>query len=236
VDLVLSTPRSPAARRRREIAERRTRALGAAALITTGAVIAIEIARVWRRGDAPMPADADDVVMAAERAIEQTVDVAVAGYKGGSTRENALFNMLLSFSITFGIARWSTYHIRHTGTRFGPFKDLHIGNNHVHHFVPGIALAFLAGGVSVASANENIDPFLAVPFGVGVALTLDETALLLKLDDVYWSEEGIVSVQVTFATLFMLSALALALRLLARGEAEILGDEDDEDRQVPWAP
>ena len=236
MDLVL-TPQSAAARRRRVTAERRTRALGAVSLLTTGAVFAIELARVWRKAGRPLPTDAEEAVLAAERTIEQTVDVAVAGYKGGSTRENALFNMLASFSIAFGIARWSTAHIRRTGRRLGPFNDLHVGGNHVHHFVPGIALAFLAGGVSVASANEKLDPILAVPFGVGVALTLDETALLLKLDDVYWSEEGIVSVQVTFATLFMLSALILALRLLARGEAEVLGDDgEDPDRQVPWAP
>ncbi|WP_372790941.1 hypothetical protein [Paraconexibacter sp.] len=235
MDLDLTRSPLPTARRRRELAERRTRALGAAALLTTGAVIVVELARVWRKSGAA-PTDAEEAVLAAERTIEQTVDVAVAGYKKGSTRENALFNMLVSFSIAFGLARWSTAHIRRTGRRFGPFRDLHVGGNHVHHFVPGIVLAFLAGGISVATANEKLDPFLAVPFGVGVALTLDETALLLKLDDVYWSEEGIVSVQVTFATLFMLSALALALRLLARGEAEVLSASSDPDRQVPWAP
>lgn len=225
------------ARRRRELAERRTYALGATALVATAAVITIEVARVWRRGDAPLPTDAEDVVLAAERAIEQTVDVAVAGYRGGSTRENALFNLLVSFSVTFGLARASTAHIRRTGGRFGPFRDLIVGDHHVHHFVPGIALAFLAGGVSVVSANERLDPYLAVPFGVGMALTLDESALLLKLDDVYWSEEGIVSVQVTFAAMLMLSALALALRLLRRGEQEVLAPaEEEDDRQVPWAP
>ena len=41
---------------------------------------------------------------------------------------------------------------------------------------------------------------MALPFGVGVALTLDEWALLMELDDVYWSDEGILSVQVTLGT------------------------------------
>ena len=58
-----------------------------------------------------------------------------------------------------------------------------------------------------------------MPFGTGVALTLDESALLLKLDDVYWTEEGIVSVQITLASL----AAALGGRArpaaLRRGEA-----------------
>ena len=63
---------------------------------------------------------------------------------------------------------------------------------------------------------------LAIPFGSGVALTLDESALLLRLDDVYWTEEGIVSVHITFTTLAILSALLLGLRVLRRGEAEVL--------------
>jgi hypothetical protein len=55
-----------------------------------------------------------------------------------------------------------------------------------------------------------------------VALTLDESALLLKLDDVYWTEDGIVSVQISLAAVALLSALALALRLLRRGERVVL--------------
>ena len=61
-----------------------------------------------------------------------------------------------------------------------------------------------------------------VPFGAGVALTLDESALLLKLDDVYWTEEGIVSVQISLAVVSMLSAVLLALRMLRRGERVVL--------------
>jgi hypothetical protein len=55
-------------------------------------------------------------------------------------------------------------------------------------------------------------------------LTLDESALLLKLDDVYWTAEGILSVQITLATMAMLSALTLVLRVLHRGEREVLED------------
>ncbi|MCW3038659.1 MAG: hypothetical protein JWM31_564, partial [Solirubrobacterales bacterium] len=184
-------------------------------------VVTAEIARVWRRGDAPLPTETDDVVLAAEQAFEQTVEVAVAGYRGGSTRENALLNLLLSFTTTFAIVRLSTTIIRRRG-RFGPFRDFVVGEQHIHHFVPGIGLAFVAGAVSIISRNEDLDPFLAVPFGAGVALTLDESALLLKLDDVYWTEEGIVSVQITLGAIALLSSVALVLRVLKRGEAEVL--------------
>jgi hypothetical protein len=205
------------------LAQRRTQALAATAAVTTFAVLAAEIAHVWRRGDAPMPAETDDVLLAAEIAIGQTVQVAQAGYRGGSKRENALLNLLLAFTVTFVSARVSTAVIRTRG-HLGPLRDVVARDDHVHHFVPGIAIAFVAGAVSIISRDERLDPFLAVPFGAGVALTLDESALLLKLDDVYWTEEGILSVQITFATMAMLSALTLVLRVLYRGEHEVLED------------
>jgi len=219
----------PAARRRRELAERRTAVLGVAALGTTLFVLGGELVRVWRSRSPETPEGPVEALLEAEEAVRETVEVAMAGYRSGTTRENALLNLLVSFSVTFGIARASTHTIRRRG-RFGPFRNMVFGQRHIHHFVPGIVLAFLAGGASVVSRNEELDPWLALPFGVGVALTLDESALLLKLDDVYWSEEGIVSVQVTLAAMLMLSALALALKVLRRGEREVLGVVDDDRR------
>ena len=209
----------PAARRRRVRAERRTYALGGVALGTTGAVTAIEVARAWRirpaRTGGPPLLDA----------VFGAASVAVTGYRGGTTRENTLLNMLASFALTWAIARASAHAIRTRGS-WGPFRNVTVGEQHIHHFVPGIVLALMAGGVAIASRNnEVLDPFLAVPFGVGAALTLDESALLLKLDDVYWTEDGVVSVQISLAAVAMLSALVLALRVLRRGEEEVLGGE-----------
>ena len=173
-----------------------------------------------------MPGETDDVVHAAEIAIGQTVQVARAGYRGGSRRENALLNLLLAFTATFVFARASTAVIRERG-HFGPLRNLVAGEDHIHHFIPGIVVAFLAGAVSIVSRDERLDPLLAVPFGAGVALTLDESALLLKLDDVYWTEEGILSAQITLATMAMLSALTIVFRVLRRGESEVLDDGSD---------
>ena len=47
---------------------------------------------------------------------------------------------------------------------------------------------------------------------------LDESALLLELDDVYWTEEGVLSVQIAFAAIAMLSALAYLIRMLRHSE------------------
>jgi hypothetical protein len=210
-------------------AERRTRVIALAALLTGGAVAGTEVARVWSRGSAPLPTEAVGadseaaarLAAAGAEALGQTVEVAVRGYQEGSTRENALLNLLGSFTLAWAIVRLSTHTIRRRG-RFGPFGDLVLGQHHIHHFVPGIAIAFVSGGASVVARSASLDRWLAIPFGTGVALTLDESALLLKLDDVYWTEEGIVSVQISLAVVSMLSALALALRVLRRGERVVL--------------
>ena len=229
--LHLPGAREPArARRRRLRAERRTQAIAIAALLSSGAVAVTEVGRVWRRGSAPLPIEAVGepdseaaarLAAAGAEALGQTVEVAVRGYREGSRRENALLNLLGSFTLAWAVIRLSTHTIRRRG-RFGPFGDLVVGRHHIHHFVPGIAIAFLTGGASVVGRSADLDRWLAVPFGTGVALTLDESALLLKLDDVYWTEEGIVSVQISLAVVSMLSMLALALRMLRRGERAVL--------------
>ena len=55
-----------------------------------------------------------------------------------------------------------------------------------------------------------------------MGLTLDESALLLELDDVYWSREGVLSVQITLAAMALISASVLGARFLRRGEAVVL--------------
>ena len=208
----------PWARRRRLRAERGTVALGLAAFGLTGAVLGTEIARMLRERVHAHPEL--DALETADVAVRETVAVAVAGLESMSTRETAQLNLLASFSLTFAAARLGTYLIRRGGPT-GPFRDMVVGERHIHHFVPGIVMAFLAGGASVLSRNERLDPVLAVPFGMGVALTLDESALLLQLDDVYWSEDGIVSVQITLAALALLSSTTLAKRALRRGERRL---------------
>jgi hypothetical protein len=204
----------PWARRRRLRAERGTVALGVAAFGLTAAVLGTEVARTMR---ARMQAHPElDPLESADVAVRETVAVAVAGLESLSVRETAQLNLLASFSLTFAGARLGTYLIRRGGS-IGPFRDMIVGERHIHHFVPGIVIAFLAGGASVLSRNEDLDPLLAVPFGAGVALTLDESALLLQLDDVYWSEDGIVSVQITLAALALLSSTTLVRRALRRG-------------------
>lgn len=209
-------------RRARPLAPGRgTLALGVTAGLAVGAVVADELGRVWRRGSAPLPHEADNLLLAAEEAVAETAQVARAGYEHGSTRENSMFNLLSSFVVTFLAARGISYLLRGRPT-VGPFRDLRVGRRHIHHFVPGIVMAFSAGAAAILTRDETLEPKLAVPFGVGMGLTFDESALLLELDDVYWSREGLLSVQITMAVASLLASIALALRFLRRGERVVL--------------
>ena len=203
--------------------ERKTIALGVVAYAVTAAALLAEFGRVWRRGSAPLPGETDHVLDAAGQAAGETVAVAVSGYREMPRRENALFNLLASLVGSFSLARGVTYLLRRR-RRVGPFRNLHIGERHIHHFVPGILLAFGAGAAGILTDNEQIEPRLALAFGTGMGLTLDESALLLELDDVYWSREGVLSVQITLAAMALISATVLAARLLRRGEAVVLED------------
>ncbi len=202
----------------------KTELLGAAAIGLTATVLALEYWGVWRRGSAPLPDETDDVPGAAAEAARETVEVAVAGYKASPIRENAALNLLLSYAVTATIARLSTHAIRMRGT-FGPFRDARVSGRHIHHYVPGIVLAFVAGAGSVVTRNESLDRWFAIPLGVGAALTMDEAALLVELEDVYWTEEGILSVQASLATLALLGATALGHRAFRRGEPQVLGTD-----------
>jgi hypothetical protein len=200
--------------------DRRTQAMGAVALGGVVGAGAVELARVWRRGSAPLPAETDDLLEAASTATLETIAVVREGYRATSNRENAVFNLLASFTVTFGLTRGTTALIR-SGKGHGVLRDFVIADRRVHHFVPGIVLALTAGGTSISVRRKQLDRWLALPFGAGAALILDEAALLLELDDVYWTEKGVLSLQVSFGAISLLAAVALAVRLLRRGESSV---------------
>lgn len=213
-------------RRRWRAAERRTLAIGLLAATTTGAVVAIEVARVWRRGSAPLPSETDHLLGAAQEAVTETVEAAAVGYQDVSTRENAMFNLLAAFVGSFALARGVAHLLRRRRT-VGPFRNMRVGGRHIHHFVPGIVISFVSGSAGIVSRDERLEPKLALAFGAGMGMTLDESALLLELDDVYWSREGLLGVQITLSVTALMGALALGLRFLRRGEELVLAPVAD---------
>ena len=209
--------RGPRCRRAARAA--RTRRLAVTAATATAALVLAEVVHVWRRGRAPRPERPGDVLRGGEIAARETVDVIRAGYRAGSANETALLNLFLAFGATFAVARAVTHSIR---TGAGPLRNIEIGRRHIHHFVPGILLTLLSGGASIGLRHEPLDQWLAVPFGAGAALIIDETALLIELEDVYWSDEGVLSIEVGLGATSALACLALVVRMLRRGEAVVL--------------
>jgi hypothetical protein len=118
------------------------------------------------------------------------------------TRRRALVGwMLASFLVTFLATRAITRAIR---TGRGPFRNAKVGGVHVHHQVYGIFL--LLGAGTAEFTYRPVAPWsdvLAVLFGMGAALTLDEFALWLHLEDVYWEREGRSSVDAVLVALIV---------------------------------
>ena len=99
--------------------------------------------------------------------------------------------VLLSFLIAFALIRTITY-LQKLGLLSNPGIRATL---HIHHLVPGIALLLISGYVGLSFwASDKIRHFMAILFGVGAALVIDEFALWLYLKDVYWEKQGRTSV------------------------------------------
>jgi lysyl-tRNA synthetase class 2 len=127
-----------------------------------------------------------------------------------------LLLMLIAFLVTFLLTRAYTRIARVRG-----WGSTHVGGVHMHHVVVGIVLMTTAGVIGF-----GFDPgpvfleWLAIVFGVGAALTLDEFAMVFHLEDVYWSDEGRSSVDavVTAIVILLLGLVATAPFGAERGD------------------
>jgi hypothetical protein len=194
--------------------ERVTVGLAVAALASAGTVLGGQFARLWRRRATSRPGG-DGLIETAPAAALDTVGVAVEGYTAAPRSETVLFNLLSGFLGAFGFIRLSTYGIR---GGWWPLGNTSVGGIHVHHFVPGIVIAFASGTIALLTDNPELEDRLAVPMGIGMGLTFDEAALLLDLRDVYWTREGLLSIQVSLGLSAILGSAILGIRILQRGE------------------
>ena len=108
--------------------------------------------------------------------------------------------VLVSFLIAFLIARIAADSGMFivVDTKSGPLR--------IHHLVPGIILLLISGYIGIAFYNRfKLRNFMACLFGIGAALTVDEFALWLYLDDVYWEKEGRYSIDAIIITILILT-------------------------------
>lgn len=135
-----------------------------------------------------------------------------------------LFLLFASFTVTFVVTRVITRLIR---AGKGPFKNNVSDGLHVHHMVPGLALmivgAFISVGVNGVEPGASIS---AVLVGVGASLVLDEFALILHLQDVYWAEDGRTSVDAVFVAIAVAGLLILGFNPLSFFDINIWRADD----------
>jgi hypothetical protein len=125
-------------------------------------------------------------------------------------RRERLFVASLAFFVSFGVLRGMTYSIHHNA---GPFRNIVIRNVHIHHLVWGILLLLGVGyvwlaqvGLGVGESSRRASTLMAMLYGIGAALTLDEFALWLNLEDVYWTRKGRQSIDaiILFGSLLLI--------------------------------
>jgi hypothetical protein len=119
-----------------------------------------------------------------------------------------LYLVLLGFLLSFAFIRMSTRLQRSPRVPWWPGSIVSDSGVHLHHLVFGIGRMMAAGaGGFAAFGNSPWTEICAFAFGIGAGLTIDEFALWVYLDDVYWAKEGRSSIDAT--------VIAAALMLLA---------------------
>ncbi|UGY90973.1 hypothetical protein [Streptomyces gobiensis] len=132
---------------------------------------------------------------------------------------------LIAFIGTFVLTRTVARLIR---AGYGPFRNVRAGGLHIHHVVPGVLLMLVGGFGAFAAGKQNIGSYvLAVTFGTGAGLVLDEFALILHLDDVYWTESGRKSVEAVVLTASLVILLLLGFMPFG---VDALSDEERNNR------
>jgi len=124
--------------------------------------------------------------------------------------KQGLFLVLVGFILSFAFIRMSTRLMRSPKVPWWPGSVVSDGGVHLHHLVFGIVTMMIAGTLGIAALGDSpYTEICAFFFGVGAGLTIDEFALWVYLDDVYWAEEGRSSIDAT-----VIAAAAMLLVLL----------------------
>ncbi|MFC3776908.1 hypothetical protein [Mycolicibacterium holsaticum] len=143
---------------------------------------------------------------------------------------------LIAFILTFFVTRTIVRYIRNhpegeagdAPRKWWQPRNIDTGGLHIHHVVIGVILVMVSGVTMVTLAVDGGVPeftVAAIIFGIGAALVLDEFALILHLEDVYWAEDGRTSVDAVFAAVAVAGLLILGFNPLSFFDIGIWRDD-----------
>jgi hypothetical protein len=137
------------------------------------------------------------------------IRAAYAGSFANRAEERRLIGAV-SFGTTFALTRLVTHAIR---AGRGPFRNITPGGRHVHHMTFGICGLIAVGWAwlnefGIGTGGPTASRATAGVYGAGAALTLDEFALWLNLQDDYWTRQGRESIDAVagFGSLLAIAA------------------------------
>ncbi|WP_411095876.1 hypothetical protein [Streptomyces sp. 020-2-3H-GM] len=104
----------------------------------------------------------------------------------------------------------------------GGFGDVSAGGVHLHHYVWGILLLMAVGATALSESSPRARAWLGLAYGIGMALVIDEAALLISLEDVYWDSEGGLSIAVAITVI----AVVGTVLAVTRGRRASRADEE----------
>jgi hypothetical protein len=119
------------------------------------------------------------------------------------------------FTGTFGGLRLLTWliHVHVAG-----LGNVSAGGVHLHHYLYGILLLIGVGAAGLVGISDRWHPWVGAAFGLGLALVVDEVALLIELKDVYWTGQGGISLAVGIIGLGVTGSILAFTRSPANGQ------------------
>ncbi|MBA3490094.1 MAG: hypothetical protein H0T78_11265 [Longispora sp.] len=141
-----------------------------------------------------------------------------------------LFCFFVALVVGFGFIRLSVRLIR-AQVKWWP-GNVQPGGLHIHHVVFGVVFMVVGGVVGISIPDKEL-VWLSISsgiFGLGTALVLDEFALILHLEDVYWTEEGRTSVDAVFVAVALTGLLVLGVKPFGLDEVAVRTASGEIDR------